>query len=86
MTESYVGGIFPRNVILYYECAGKTYKYVERGSVACLVDVDNDILLFWGDPRGLVPVGVAPLEVLLFFSVSRKIELGKVQMGHLTKS
>lgn len=54
------------------EHEGKVYEYTEKGERACLVNVTDDRLLFWGCPNSLVPCGIAPIAVLLTFSILRK--------------
>lgn len=61
-------------MILKAEHEGRIYKWIEKGSRATLV-VDDVRQLWWGevgDPRNLVPLRCAPLEILLQFSILRK--------------
>jgi hypothetical protein len=55
---------------------GREYKWVEKGERACLI-VDETRLLWWGepgDPQRAIPIDTAPLEVLLTFSVLRRLD------------
>lgn len=55
---------------------GHEYKWVEKGERACLI-VDETHLLWWGepgDPRNVIPLEHAPLEVLLTFSLLRGLD------------
>lgn len=47
----------------------RVYTYSESGSRARLTE--DGVTVWWGDIRGLVPSGAAPIAVLLEFSVMR---------------
>lgn len=49
---------------------GREYTYTESGSRARLTE--DGLTVWWGDSRGLIPSGAAPIVVLLEFSVMRE--------------
>ncbi len=49
----------------------REYTYSETGARARLTE--DGVTVWWGDRRGLIPSGAAPIAVLLEFSVMREV-------------
>ncbi len=52
---------------------GITYTYTENASQTrcCLTKDPYESLLWWGSTSARFPAGIAPIEVLLYFSAAR---------------
>lgn len=57
-------------MILRKECAGKQYKWVEKGSRAAII-VGETKAIWWGSVGDFIDPAIVPLEVMMFFSAER---------------